>query len=68
MAKMVNFGIAYGMSDFGLSSRANISRDEAKAFIDRYFATYSGISQYMLAHPRGRPRTGLRDDPARPEA
>ena len=48
MAKMVNFGIAYGMSDYGLSTRANISRDEAKAFIDRYFATYSGISQYML--------------------
>ncbi|MCU0505604.1 MAG: DNA polymerase I [Chloroflexi bacterium] len=48
MAKMVNFGIAYGMSDYGLSSRANIPREEAKAFIDRYFATYSGISQYML--------------------
>ncbi|MHB8400031.1 MAG: DNA polymerase I [Candidatus Limnocylindrales bacterium] len=49
MAKMVNFGIAYGMSDFGLSSRANISRDEASAFISTYFATYSGISYYMLA-------------------
>jgi DNA polymerase I len=48
MAKMVNFGIAYGMSDFGLASRANIPRDEAKAFIERYFATYSGISYYMF--------------------
>jgi DNA polymerase-1 len=48
MAKMVNFGIAYGMSDFGLASRAGISREEARAFIDRYFATYSGISYYML--------------------
>jgi DNA polymerase-1 len=48
MAKMVNFGIAYGMSDYGLATRANIPRDEAKAFIDRYFATYSGISYYML--------------------
>jgi DNA polymerase-1 len=48
MAKMVNFGIAYGMSDFGLSSRASIPRAEAKAFIERYFATYSGISYYML--------------------
>ncbi|MGD0862883.1 MAG: DNA polymerase I [Candidatus Limnocylindrales bacterium] len=48
MAKMVNFGLAYGMSDFGLSSRAGISRTEAKAFIDNYFATYSGISYYML--------------------
>ena len=49
MAKMVNFGIAYGMSDFGLSSRANIPRAEAQDFINTYFATYSGISYYMLA-------------------
>jgi DNA polymerase-1 len=49
MAKMVNFGIAYGMSDFGLSSRANIPRAEAQEFINTYFATYSGISYYMLA-------------------
>ena len=48
MAKMVNFGIAYGMSDFGLSSRAGISRKEAQEFINTYFATYSGISYYML--------------------
>ena len=40
MAKMVNFGIAYGMSDFGLSSRANIPRAEAQEFINTYFATY----------------------------
>jgi DNA polymerase I len=49
MAKMVNFGIAYGMSDFGLSTRANIPRKEAQQFINTYFATYSGISYYMLA-------------------
>jgi DNA polymerase-1 len=49
MAKMVNFGIAYGLSDFGLSERANIPRAEAQAFINTYFATYSGISYYMLA-------------------
>jgi len=48
MAKMVNFGIAYGMSDFGLSTRANIPRKEAQEFINTYFATYSGISYYML--------------------
>jgi DNA polymerase-1 len=48
MAKMVNFGIAYGMSDFGLSSRANIPRAEAQAFINAYFSSYSGISYYML--------------------
>jgi DNA polymerase-1 len=48
MAKMVNFGIAYGMSDFGLSTRAGISRQEAQDFINSYFSTYSGISYYML--------------------
>jgi DNA polymerase-1 len=48
MAKMVNFGLAYGMSDFGLSSRAGIPRQEAQDFIGSYFAAYSGISYYML--------------------
>jgi DNA polymerase-1 len=49
MAKMVNFGLAYGMSDFGLSSRAGISRHDAQEFINNYFASYSGISYYMMA-------------------
>ena len=49
MAKMVNFGLAYGMSDFGLASRANIPRREAQEFISSYFAAYSGISYYMMA-------------------
>ena len=49
MAKMVNFGLAYGMSDFGLASRANIPRKEAQEFITSYFAAYSGISYYMMA-------------------
>jgi DNA polymerase-1 len=48
MAKMVNFGLAYGMSDYGLSTRAGISREEAQEFISSYFAAYSGISYYML--------------------
>ena len=48
MAKMVNFGLAYGMSDFGLSSRAGISRADAQAFIASYFAAYAGISRYMI--------------------
>jgi DNA polymerase-1 len=48
MAKMVNFGLAYGMSDFGLSSRAGISRADAQEFINGYFAAYGGISRYML--------------------
>jgi DNA polymerase I len=48
MAKMVNFGLAYGMSDWGLASRANISRERAREFIDSYFAAYSGIAYYMI--------------------
>jgi DNA polymerase-1 len=48
MAKMVNFGLAYGMSDYGLATRAGIPREEARAFIDSYFGAYSGIAYYML--------------------
>jgi DNA polymerase I len=48
MAKMVNFGLAYGMSDFGLATRAGIPRAEAREFIDSYFGAYSGIAYYML--------------------
>ena len=47
MAKMVNFGIAYGMGDFGLATRAGISRDAAKAFIAGYFERYPGIRRYI---------------------
>jgi DNA polymerase I len=48
MAKMVNFGLAYGMSDWGLASRAGIAREAAREFIDSYFAAYSGIAYYMI--------------------
>jgi DNA polymerase I len=48
MAKMVNFGLAYGMSDWGLASRAGIPREQAREFIDSYFAAYSGIAYYMI--------------------
>ena len=47
MAKMVNFGIAYGMGDFGLATRAGISRDAAKTFIAGYFERYPGIRRYI---------------------
>lgn len=46
-AKMVNFGIIYGISAFGLSQRSSLSRTEAKEIIDNYFKTYPGIKQYM---------------------
>ncbi len=48
MAKMVNFGLAYGMSDYGLATRAGIPREEARAFIDSYFGAYTGITRYMV--------------------
>jgi len=46
-AKVANFGIIYGISSFGLSQRLNISRSEAKDFIDGYFRSYPGIKLYM---------------------
>jgi DNA polymerase-1 len=49
VAKMVNFGVVYGMSDFGLASRLGIPRDEAAGFIDRYFDRYSGVRSYRDA-------------------
>jgi len=46
-AKMVNYGISYGISAFGLAQRLGIGRAEAKALIDGYFAQYPGIKKYM---------------------
>lgn len=46
-AKMVNFGIIYGISAFGLAERLTIPRKEAAAIIDNYFAKYPGIKLYM---------------------
>jgi DNA polymerase-1 len=46
-AKVVNFGIIYGVSAFGLSQQTDMSRKESKATIDAYFETYPGIKEYM---------------------
>lgn len=46
-AKAVNFGIIYGQTDFGLSKELGISRSEAKAYIENYFARYSGVKQWI---------------------
>ncbi|EGJ28206.1 DNA-directed DNA polymerase [Streptococcus porcinus str. Jelinkova 176] len=46
-AKAVNFGIVYGISDFGLSNNLGISRKKARDYIDTYFERYPGIKAYM---------------------
>ncbi len=46
-AKMVNFGIAYGMGEFGLSSRTGMSRGDAEAFIKNYYTNYPGIREWQ---------------------
>jgi DNA polymerase I len=47
-SKMINYGIVYGLSDFGLADRLNISREEAKEFIDAYLARFPRVAQFML--------------------
>jgi len=46
-AKAVNFGIVYGISDFGLSNNLGITRKRAKEFIDKYLETFKGVDKYM---------------------
>jgi DNA polymerase-1 len=58
IAKMINYGIAYGLSDFGLADRLKIPREEAQRFIADYFTAYPGIRRYtveirMLARDQG---------------
>lgn len=46
-AKAVNFGIVYGISDYGLSQSLGITRKDAKTFIDRYLESFPGVKEYM---------------------
>ena len=46
-AKMINFGLIYGMSAFGLAARLGIERSEAQSYVDLYFERYPGVRRYM---------------------
>jgi len=48
-AKMINYGIVYGLSDFGLADRLNIARAEAKEFIDAYLERFPRVAEFMAA-------------------
>lgn len=58
-AKVVNFGVLYGMSDYGLATRSGLSRQDAAQFINKYFSTYSSIERYLESTKRQAMETGF---------
>ena len=60
-AKAVNFGIVYGISEFGLAEQTGINRKEAKQYIDEYLSKYSGIKNYMESVVEDAKRNGYVD-------
>ena len=57
-AKAVNFGIVYGISDFGLAEQLGISKKQAKRYIDQYLDKYKGIKRYMSSVVEGAKEKG----------
>jgi DNA polymerase-1 len=57
-AKIINFGLIYGMSEFGLASQLGIERTAARVYMDRYFARYPGVADYMQSIRENARKTG----------
>ena len=66
-AKAINFGIIYGISAFGLANQLGIPREEAGAYIKRYFERFPGIRDYMEAMKAKVRDDGYRHDDLRPQ-
>lgn len=47
LAKAINFGLMYGMSEYGLAARTDLSQEEARAFIETYFTRFRGVKRYL---------------------
>jgi DNA polymerase-1 len=57
-SKVINFGLIYGMSEFGLALQLSIERAAARAYMDRYFARYPGVAEYMQRTRKAARETG----------
>ena len=57
-AKIINFGLIYGMSEFGLALQLGITRTAARVYMDRYFARYPGVADYMQSTREDAKKTG----------
>ena len=66
VAKMVNFGIIYGISSFGLAENLEIPREEAQAYIDTYLARFPRVQEFIARTIAAGSGGRVRDDPARP--
>ena len=67
-AKVINFGLIYGMSAFGLAQQLGIERSAAQHYMERYFARYPGVPRYMERTREQAREPGLRRDGIRPPA